>query len=123
MRFNTSKTIVIFASITGACALLGGVAQVSQNLGSSRLETVRQNRMRIVAGEVLSAKCRRSDGGVFQRGQTIPEPKGMSPTSCASNELGERAFVAYKNGKLTVQEVYSAKEIKSKISQIKEENK
>ncbi len=123
MRFKTSKTVIVFASITGACALLGGVAQVSQNLNSSRLESQRSKSLTTIAQHTLSNTCRRSDGGAFQKYQVIEEPGGLTPTSCYQNELGERAFVAYEGGKLVTKEVFSATEVNARISEIKGEKK
>jgi hypothetical protein len=114
---------VVFAAVTGACALLGGVAQVSQNLASSRSNDYRGRALTHVAQEVNTKRCRRSEGGVFQKNQVIPEDGGISPTSCYINEFGEWAFVAYENGKLTVKEVFSTPEVNAKMSQIKGEKK
>ena len=123
MRFTTSKTIIGFAGISFACAILGGIAQVSQNISSSRLENSRSKAMTVVAQHVLSDTCRDVDVQRFQKGDRIEESGGLSPTACYTAKSGERAHVAYEGGKLTVKEVFSTREVNSKISQIREKEK
>ena len=124
MRFKTSSTVKVFAGITGACALFGGIAQISQDLGSSRLELTREKALTNVAQEVTAQTCRRSDGEPFQINQVIPENNGQSPTGCYVNATGasgqqEYAFVARKGGKLTVRRVFSTRQVQNRISEIK----
>jgi translation initiation factor 2 beta subunit (eIF-2beta)/eIF-5 len=109
----------MFASITGACALFGGVVQVSDNLNSNRLESARSKSLTTIAQHTLSETCRRSDGGQFFKNQVIQDDSQvLTPTSCYKNELGEKAYVAYEGGRLVIKEVFSAKEVKSKMSQL-----
>lgn len=123
MRLKTSKSIMGFAGISFACAILGGIVQVNQNLNSSRLESSRSKAMTTIAQHVLSDTCRRSEGGKFQKGQEIQEQGGLTPTSCYENELGDRAYAAYAGQKLIVVEVFSRREIDARISQLKGEKK
>ena len=119
MRLQTSNTIVMFASITGACAVFGSIVQVSQNLDSNRLESTRSKSLTTIAQHKIADTCRRSDGGQFFKNQVIQQDSQvLTPTSCYENELGESAYVAYEGGRLVIKDVFSAKEVNSKISQI-----
>lgn len=124
MRLKTSKSIMGFAGISFACAILGGIVQVNQNLNSSRMEEQRTSELKVVAQEAIANRCRRSEGGLFEIGQQIPtQPGTLIPTSCVENGLQEYAYVAIWGGKPTVMKVFTQRQVDAKISEIKGEKK
>lgn len=123
MEFKTSKKVYGFTAIAIACAGLGGMAQISQNLSSSQAEAGRSKQLTVVSQHKLSNTCRPLNGGQFQIGEQIQEEGGQSPTACYKNEIGEFAFAAYQGGKLTIVRVYSDKEVQARLSEMKGEKK
>lgn len=123
MEFKTSRKVYGFTAIAVACAGLGGIAQVSQNLSSGQAEAGRNKHLTVVAQHRLSNTCRQLEGGQFQVGELIEEEGGQTPTACYKNDVGEFAFAAYEGGKLKIFRVYSTKEVQARISELKGEKK
>lgn len=125
MKLQTSPVVLICTGLCVACAGITGVAQVSQNLQSTRAEGGRAKALLTVAQHTIAASCRKVSGGEsFKIGDEIVlDGNGRSPTSCFVNNNGELGFASYLDGKLQIMYVFTRTEVQAKRSQILQEPK
>lgn len=122
MRLKQTYDVVAPAAVSLAVGLVVMIATVSQNISSGRLEDLRVQRLNEVAKEAIAGTCIWTTGDRYYKGQVLDlgeQPGQKVATVCAINESGETAYIAYQEGRATVQEVVSQQEVKSRMSHIK----
>lgn len=118
MKLRTSKNIWGFTTISLACAVFGSIVQLNTNLESSRAEAGRSKALTAIAQHVMSDTCRQLSGAdLIQKGELVEEVGGKTPTSCYQTET-QYAHVVYLGGRLQVANVFSKKEVQSRISEV-----
>jgi hypothetical protein len=117
----THKYPLPATAIACACAAASMCFSLYHGVSDQQGWAKRSATLDAIAGEVSRETCLESaDRKPFLIGEVITldgVPYGTSPTSCViRSQTGQFAEVAYLNGALTVTNVFSAKEIQSRIS-------
>ena len=122
MRLKQTYDVVVPAAMSLAVGVVVVIATVSRNISSGRLEELRVQRLNEVAKEAIAGTCIQTTGDRYYKGQVVDlgEQSGQKvATTCVINKRGEAGYIAYQEGRATIQEVVSQQEINSRISHIK----
>lgn len=103
-------------------------ATVNARLKSDTAITERAKSLSVLSKHVLADTCWKSkQPQPFKLGDQIVlngSEDGRSPTSCIyAPKTNQFIFLAYSNGQLVVDQVYSRKEVRSQISLIRQQRK
>ncbi len=128
MKIPISPLIWVALGVNVLCLGVVAATTVNARLKSDTAITERAKSLTVLSKHVLSDTCWKStQPQPFKLGDSIVlngSEDGRSPTSCIyAPKTNQFIFLAYSNGQLVVDQVYSRKEVRSQISLIKQQRK
>jgi hypothetical protein len=126
MQLQTNILIPVLAGVNIVCLGIVGATTISQRVDSQNQITARRQSLAVMAKHILSDTCWVNKASVpFKIGDYVPTEgtkEGRIPTSCVKvPKTSQYLKVAYYQGFLKVEQVFSNTEIRNQLS-IKEKN-
>ncbi|MHC5917778.1 MAG: hypothetical protein ACYTXE_43960 [Nostoc sp.] len=125
MKIAISPVIWVALGVNVLSLTVVTAASVNARLKSDAAIADRAKSLNVLAKHVLADTCwKASNNKPYKLGDSITldgSEDGKSPTSCIYNpRTSQFLFLAYKDGELVVNQVYSRREVRNQISILKQ---